>query len=47
MLLHHSRVVGLGSGDAVTHGVIEQFFNGTLVKQLLDGLFIQSLAQAA
>ena len=42
MLLHHSRVVGLSSGDAVTHGVIEQFFNGTLVEQLLDGLFIQS-----
>ena len=47
MLLHHSRVVGLGSGDAVTHGVVEQFFNGTLVKQLLDGLFIQSPAHLA
>ena len=29
MLLNHSRVIDLGSGDAVTHGVIEQFFNGT------------------
>ena len=29
------------------HGVIEQFFNGTLVKQLLDGLFIQSPTHAA
>ena len=47
MLLHHSRVVGLGSGDAVTHGVIEQFFNGTLVEQLLDGLFIQSPTHVA
>ena len=47
MLLHHSRVIGLGSGDAVTHGVIEQFFNGTLVEQLLDSLFIQSPAHAA
>ena len=27
--------------------VIEQFFNSTLVEQLLDGLFIQSLAYAA
>ena len=47
MLLHHSRVVGLGSGDAIMHGVIEQFFNGILVEQLLDGLFIQSPAHAA
>ena len=47
MLLHHSRVVGLSSGDAVTHSVIEQFFNGTLVEQLLDGLFIQSPTHAA
>ena len=47
MLLHHSRVVGLGSGDAIMHGVIEQFFYGTLVKQLLDGLFIQSPAHMA
>ena len=47
MLLHHSRVVDLGSGDAVTHSVIEQFFNGTLVEQLLDGLFIQSPAHTA
>ena len=47
MLLHHSRVVSLGSGDAVTQGMVEQFFNGTLVKQLLDGLFIQSPAHAA
>ena len=47
MLLHHSRGIGLGSGDAVTHSVIEQFFNGTLVEQLLDGLFIQSPAHAA
>ena len=47
MPLHHSRVIGLGSGDAVMHGVIEQFFNGTLVEQLLDGLFIQSPAHAA
>ena len=47
MLLHHSRVVGLGSGDAVTHGLIEQFFNGTLVEQLLDSLFIQSPAHVA
>ena len=47
MLLHHSRVVGLSSGDAVTHGVVEQFFNGTLVEQLLDGLFIQSPAHMA
>ena len=46
MFLHHSRVIGLGSGNAVTHGVIEQFFNGTLVEQLLDGLFIQSPAHA-
>ena len=29
------------------HGVIEQFFNGTLVEQLLDGLFIQSPVHAA
>ena len=47
MLLHHSRVIGLGSGDAVMHSVIEQFFNGTLVEQLLDGLLIQSLAYTA
>ena len=38
---------GLGSGDAITHGVIEQFFNGTLVKQLLEGLLIQSPAHVA
>ena len=43
MLLYHSRVVRLGSGDAVTHSVIEQFFNSSLVKQLL----IQSLAYMA
>ena len=47
MLLHHSRVVGLGSGDAVTQSVIEQFFNSTLVEQLFDGLLIQSLAYTA
>ena len=47
MLLHHFRDVSLSSGDAVTHGVIEQFFNGILVEQLLDGLFIQSPAHAA
>ena len=47
MLLHHSRVIGLGSGDAVTHGMIEQFFNGTLVEQLLDSLFIQSPTHVA
>ena len=44
MLLHHSRVVGLGSGDAVTHSVIEQFSDSTLVEQLLDSLLIQSPA---
>ena len=47
MLLNHSRVVDLSSGDAVMHGMIEQFFNGTLVEQLLDGLFIQLLTHAA
>ena len=47
VLLHHSRVVGLCSGNAVTHSMIEQFFNGTLVKQLFDGLLIQSLAHMA
>ena len=47
MLLHHSRVISLGSADTVTHSMIKQFFNGTLVKQLLDGLFIQSPAHAA
>ena len=47
MLLYHSRVVGLGPGNAVTHSVIEQFFNGTLVEQLFDGLLIQSLAYTA
>ena len=47
MLLHHSRVIGLGSGDDVMDSVIEQFFNGTLAEQLLDGLFIQSPAHLA
>ena len=47
MLLHHSRVVGLGSGDTVMHSVIEQFFNSTLVEQLFDGLLIESLAYMA
>ena len=47
MLLNHSRVINLSSGDAVMHGMIEQFFNGTLVEQLLDGLFIQLLTHAA
>ena len=47
MLLYHSRVIGLGPGDAVTHSMIEQFFNGTLVEQFFDSLLIQSLAYTA
>ena len=38
---------GLGSGNAVMHSMIEQFFNGTLVEQLFDGLLIQSLTYMA
>ena len=47
MLLGHPRVVGLCPCHAIMHGVTEQLFDGTLVKQFLDVILVQMPSDAA
>ena len=47
MFLCYPGVVGLSSRDAIAHSIAEQLFDGTLIKQFLVGILIQTPTHTA